>query len=355
MFGFGNNKIADRDILKFFQTLYRYQRGGVSIDNSVRYYADSTSCEPLKEIAEKISRDLANGVSFPEAVEKHDIFPHYVPNLLVVGIKTAQITNILEKIIANLEQTIDVKRKIKSATLMPKISFVILLGTFFFGTGYVIPKMTEILKDLDTDLPLITEIVMAVGDFMQSYWWLLVLLLFLSMTGFSYVKKNYPERVAVWELKIPIWKDISYYQTHYNFCQIMGLCLTSGVPIDNSLQYTALSAENVYVKNMLTKAIVTVSDGIELDKAIKQHDTDNMLDPELAVIMRTGAMAGDIAQVLSDEAEIYRKELVNCTDTIGDKISFAVLVPLYVVVLVILAAVEYPIFSMIQGITEMAG
>ena len=352
---FDGKKIKDKDLLKFFQTLYRYQRGGVSIDNSVTYYIESTSCEPLKIIAKQIFRDMADGISFPEAIEKHgNVFPHYVSNLLTVGIKTAQVTNILEKIVANLEQSIDIKRKIKSATLMPKISFVILTGAFFFGTGYLIPKMTEILRGLNTDLPFITRIVVAIGDLTQSFWWLMALIVVGGLAAFSYAVKNYPEEMSLFELKIPVWKEIVYYKIHYNFCQIMGLCLTSGVPIDNALQYTSLSMENVYMKNLLNKAIATVRDGIELDKAIKTHDEKNMLDPELSTIMRTGALSGSIEQTLTDEAEVYRKELVDCTDTIGDKISFAVLVPLYVIMLTLLAAVEYPIFSMMQSAESMA-
>lgn len=351
---FDGNAIRQTDILKFFQTLYRYQRGGVSIEDALRYYIEAAVNDDMKAAAKKILRNMRNGINFPEAIKKQSVFPEYISGLLTVGMNTSQMVPILDKIVARIEQDIDIKSKVDSATLMPKISVVVLTMVFFFGVGYVIPLITEVLVETGIELPLITRLVIGFGEFLQNLWWLVLPLLVIGAAIFKYLQKNYSEELSLWALKIPIWKEIAFCRIHYNLCHVLGLCLSSGVPIDSSLSYTSLAVNSSYVKNVLVKSINSVKEGFALEDAIKKCDRKKILDPELFVLLKTGTTSGSIEQSLMDEAEIYRKELYAVTNDLGDKVSFIVLVPIYVVIIVLLLSVEYPFISMIQNIERLA-
>ena len=107
------------------------------------------------------------------------------------------------------------KNKIASALIYPFTVLIIGLGVVGFLLGYVVPKMEKVFASVHRQLPLITRILIATGNFLQNYGFYLVgfiLVLFLVFELF-YVKNNHSGMV---EFKIKDVNDNGYNLTQIN-------------------------------------------------------------------------------------------------------------------------------------------
>lgn len=342
------NTFSRNDQLQFFEIIASYINAGISPTEAVPLYKQSLEENTLAyKLSGSIIRDMQNGLDFADAVGKHKKeFPAFTIGMLEVAQNTGSLPAVLDEIVTHLEREIDIHRKISSATLVPKISAVGVGLVFFFITTYVIPKLGEILIDMKVELPTITAIVLSFGEFMQSMWWLIIICLISIYFINKLIRARQPDKYEFVVMKLPFWHSIAFNQLRYNFCTIMGLCTNAGIRPAQALEYTAAAIDNGYMKSAILKAVTHIANGVAIDKAIKKEDTHNLLDSDLYTMLKTGADVGSISTIMTKQSKHYRKKLDAAAEKIGDQVGITVLVPSYIVLVILLAAIEYPIITL---------
>ena len=120
---FQNSQIRQQR-LRFFQIIQRYVDAGMSPADSLERFRETLEKDsPILNMTNVMLRDMRNGKSFSEVLHKFPkFFPPFIIGLVEVGQESGQLPRILKEIVYHLEQDIDIKRKIDSATMIPKIS-----------------------------------------------------------------------------------------------------------------------------------------------------------------------------------------------------------------------------------------
>lgn len=352
-----NNKTTKEELYKFFQVMQRYIKAGLSPNDSVERYIKSVNKPYLQEIGESILREMKNGIDFATTLKK---FPNFCPDFLVglleVGQKSGQLGKILDEIVFHLEQDINISRKIDTAMLVPKITCVGMIIAATFAIMFVIPQLGELLMDSHVELPFITRLIIGIGETAQSLWWLFIIIGVALSFAYRYAQIKYADQFSIIGLKIPFYKDIAYNKLQYNFAKIMGLCITSGVRPNHALRYTAIAINNFYLKNVFTKAANDmVSSGSDIASAIAKHDSIKVINQDFYLMLKTGSESGNLGDIMFNEAENYRKEMIMASETIGDKVGLAVTIPGYVALIILFAAIEVPVITMLQKMNMSGG
>jgi len=354
---FNSNKPDLKDLYHFFKVIQRYNAANITISESVPMFAEEVKKLSLKKIMESLMRDLRNGVAFPNALSKHPtFFPAFIIEMLRVGESSGQNAAILDESVFFLEQEVDVKREIGSALWTPKAFLVLMFIAFLLGIFLVVPKLGELLMDTHIELPLVTQVVIGIGNLAQSFWWFFALLGTVLVFVYQYIKKEYPEQIDLFKLQIPFFKVITYNQIQYRFAKIFGLCIQAGIGTTRALQYTAMAADNIIVKNTLKKAATDIErSGISLADAIKKADVYNIINPGFYIMMRVGVSTSDIGNIMLKEAENYRKDMLVASKLIGDKVGLSVTIPGYIALIILFASIEYPVMTMMQNLNSVGG
>lgn len=354
---FGKNKLNLNDLCHFFKVIQRYGSANIPFTESVPLFAEEVKKPSLKKILEILIRDLKNGVDFPTALSKHpSFFPAFIVEMVKVGQSSGQTQTIQDEVVFHLEQEIDIKREVNSALWTPKAFLVGMFILFAICFFFVIPKLGELLSDANIELPLITQMVVGLGNLAQSLWWLFLLLSIGSVFLYRYFCREYPERVDLFKLKIPFFKVITYNQIQYGFAKIFGLCIQAGLGSKRSLHYAATASNNVVLKNTLKKAVNDIEKtGASLPDAIRKADVYKIINPAFYIMLQVGASTSDLGNIMLKESENYRKELVLASKLIGDKVGLSVLIPGYAILIILFASVEYPILTMMQNINMVGG
>lgn len=354
---FVSGKADKADLLRLFTVIHRYNVAGLSVIESVKSYAKNTDKESVKEITDSIITQLENGISFPEAMEKHpDFFPSYVIELIRVGENTGEMAAILDEINLFLQQDIDMERDINSSMWVQKVFIIGILFILAVALFVVIPQMGEVLKGASLQLPLITRAILWIGDIAASFWWLFAGFASGVYLYLKKMKKENPVRYAWLKFNIPIFKSVYYYQLQYRFTKIFGLCKEANVDTMSSLKYTAMASDNAILQHILKKALIDMEKtGMDFVQAIQKSDNYKIIDQSMYTMLRAGGATSNIGQIMLAEADGYRKELSAVLKLLGDKIGLSITIPGYICLIILFAALELPLLTLMDSVGKVGG
>ena len=171
---------------------------------------------------------------------------------------------------------------------------------------------------------------------------------------FRQFKANNPVEYSLLGQRIPFYKDLAYARIQYDFCSIFGLCVSSGVRSDDAMRYTADAIDNTYTRKMLLEAAEYMREGLQITEAIEKADNEKIINPGVLAMLQTGIETSKLKDTVVEEAENWLLDLEGIMETIGDKISSAVLVPCYGFILIFFAIIEYPIMTLSQNLSNLS-
>jgi len=346
-------KATQTDLCKFFRVVRRYNSAGISMLNSVELHYRNCENEAMKAILQDLLRDMRNGRSFADALRKQPFFPPYIMELIRVAEEAGQMRKVLDEVVFFLEQNMDIKREV-NVGLYPAKFF--LVGAFLavcLAIFVLIPKMSEIMTDLNAELPMLTSIVLNTGLFIAKLWPLLIIMALGGVAAYRHAKKVMPDKLDRMRLKIPFFGEIEYFLLQYKLTKILSLVLQSGIPMKEALKYTAVAIDHIPLRNTLHAATNRMrDDGNNTAEALRKADEEKLIHPDLFVMFKAGEESGNMIEILQDEAEDYRKEVLALSKNIGGKVGTAIIVPGMVVMLIVMGSIYMPLLRMMSAATE---
>lgn len=353
---FGKGSVNAEDVCRFFRIIRRYHNAGVSLANGVEQYKKNVGKELMQKIVNMISRDMANGNSFADALKNHSIFPAHIVALIRVGEETGKTTDILEQVVSTMTENIGIKRDINNG-LKPVAFFIVgFVVAFFIALMIVLPRTRELMSNIDVDLPWITMLILDFGKLCQDYWFIFFGLAITCGIVFFNMKKNHPEKLEDLQMKLPFIGKIYRNQLHYRFCKIFSLCQKANITTKISLKYTAVAVGNYRLRNVLVDAAKSMENtGATLVDAIARADRTEILEKDVFFILRTGINSGTLDRILDEEAEEYRKKIASDAKTVGDDIGMTIITPLTILLLLFLGTIiGAPMMTVLEAASNYA-
>lgn len=250
---------------------------------------------------ETVIQKISDGETLGPALKK------LLPAMVVSSIETAEQAGNLESVLARLqkyyENRAETEEKIKSALVYPV--FVVVLCLLCIGVMFVVilPGFKGLFADLNTDLPLFSQIVMGMGDVFAAFWYIPILLGFVSSAAM--IKYRQTEQGALnfdaWLLKNKLYSRGQIIQV----LRTLGAMLEGGIPIRQSLQSTAESIHNKAFQRMMLEIKVRVENGERLSQIFRDY---TVFPNEAVQMLSVGENSGQLGQMLINIAKFYEQE-----------------------------------------------
>ena len=172
---FGNKKITPLDIA-FTRQMATMMKAGVPLVQSFDIVSDGTDNPALKELINSIRTDVAAGSGFAPALRKHPrYFDELFCNLVDSGEQSGALEALLDRIATYKEKSEALKAKIKKALTYPVAVIIVALIVTAILLIKVVPLFAETFNSFGAELPVFTQFVLDLSDFIQEMWWLLLL------------------------------------------------------------------------------------------------------------------------------------------------------------------------------------
>ena len=337
-----------RDVTIFSRQFATVIAAGLPVVQSLNILQRQADKQGMKDALGKIRNDVETGLPLSDALAKHPrIFNKLYIYLARAGEVSGNLDGILERVATYMEKQQAIRGKVKSAMTYPAVVLVIALAvTFFLLTG-IVPQFAQILDQLGGDLPLITQILVSISDFLRFQWWLLLIVVVAAVVGIGFYYRTNNGRHVIDRilLRMPVLGPLVQKSSIASFSQTFGLLLRSGVNIVEAIDITKGTAGNIIVEDILTETKDAVQRGEQVSVTLTKYP--QVFPPLVSSMVAIGEETGAIDAMLEKIAEFYEREVDEAVEGLTAALEPMLIVFLGVVVGFIVAGMFLPMFAII--------
>ena len=336
------------DLVIYSQQMAVMIRAGLPLIEVLDILAEQTERISLAKVVRQIQRDVEGGESMTEAMEKHkSAFDTFYLSMIKAGEASGMLDATLEQVAVYMERTASLRRKIKMAIMYPAVVTTVAIGITVFLLIKVVPVFGEIFGDLGGDLPLPTRIVLGASNFIQSRWWVILLVLFIAWLAFwQYGKtKNGRYQIDGMKLKMPIFGPLLLKTAVAKFTRTLGTLIRSGVNILYALDIVAKTADNAKIEAAVIKTKASIQSGESITKPLEESA---VFPPMVTRMIDVGEKTGALESMLTKIADFDEDQVSTAVAVLTSLIEPLLIVFLGVVIGFIVIAMFMPMFKMIE-------
>ncbi|MEM9301829.1 MAG: type II secretion system F family protein [Pseudomonadota bacterium] len=327
-------RVSAKDVGEFTQQLATLLGAGLPLDRAMHILLDLSEEGPLKDMVQAVRDQVRGGSSLSDALEaQHGVFSRLYINMVRAGEAGGTLDVSLEQLAEYLERAQELKNSVVSAMIYPIILLAIVGISLFVLLGYVVPQFMPIFEELGAELPLITQIVLGAGEFLQQFWWGLILAVLLLVTWVRGQFAN-PNTRLVWDgylLRVRLLGKLIGQIEMARFTRTVGTLLTNGVPMLGALSI----GRKVMTNTVMAGAVGEAAKEVKTGGALAHNLAKSELFPKLALQMiSVGEETGKLDEMLVKVADTYDTEVRLTIDRL-----MAALVPILILGLAAIVAV----------------
>lgn len=326
-------------------------RAGISIVDSTNILTEQSESKVLRETLKEVERDVRSGVAFSDAIEKHSkVFPALFVNMIRSGEMTGNLDDSLDRLATYYEKQHSLQKKIKSALAYPVILSILIVLVVIFLMVVIIPQFTAVYDSLGAELPSITKVLISISAFLQSSWWIILLIALAVAIAFVILyrkneKFHYSTHVAL--LKLPIFGKLLQKAAIARMTKTLSSLFSSAVPILDGLEIAAKVGKDPVMSKVLMEARSSLEAGGSLSEPLRKHW---VFPPLVHQMIAIGEQTGALDYMLEKIADFYEEDVDRSVETLQSLIEPIMIVALAVVVGFIVLAVMIPMFSVFTEI-----
>jgi type IV pilus assembly protein PilC len=301
----------------------------------------------FKEVLEQVRGDVESGSTMSEAMAHHPkVFDSLYTNMIAAGEAGGILDTILQRLAQFIEKIVKLKRALRSALVYPAVILSIAIVVVGIILWKVVPVFRTLFEGFNIELPLLTRIVIAASNFLESYFFVVVAFIFAVSFGLrSYYATDKGRHVidaAI--LKVPILGEVFRKIAVARFTRTLATLLASGVPILECMDITARTAGNA----ILEDAVKNVRKHIEEGKTMAEPMKESKFFPTMVVQMvSVGESTGEMDTMLVKVADYYEDEVDVIVASLLTILEPIMLVILGGIVGGIVIAMYMPLFKLI--------
>lgn len=308
--GIKQSKLSQKDIALFTGELATLLESGLPLDKSLLVLIDLTEDnERVTKLIGKVLEKVKGGSTLADALEKQSgIFSKFYLNMIRAGEAGGSLGEVLTRLSEYLERSRELKETVSTALIYPAILLVMSLASLFVMLTFVVPQFSEMFESAGKALPVSTQIVVGLANWLQSYWWILVFGAVL-ITGYMNLQMADPVKKKVWDgrfLKLPLAGTIILNKETANISRTLGTLLGNGVSILAALVIVRETVDNL----VLAAAIQDTEEQLKQGKNMSDALLEKGIFPKMAMQMiKMGEETGRLEEMLLRVATIYDKQL----------------------------------------------
>jgi type IV pilus assembly protein PilC len=339
--------IKPMDIAVFTRQLATMMKAGVPLVQSFEIVADGLEHPSLRELILAIRDDVAAGGGFANALAKHPrYFDDLFCSLVDAGEQSGALETMLGRIATYKEKSEQLKAKIKKALTYPIAIVIVALIVTAILLIKVVPQFAETFSSFGADLPAFTLFVLNISDFVQEWWFFILLGLIGAAFTFKEARfrsKKFAYAVDKYSLTLPVIGPILYNSIMARFARTLSTTFAAGVPLIDALTSVAGAAGNAPYSVAIIKIRDEVSTGIQLNGSMR---ASKMFPAMLIQMTAIGEEAGALDEMLDKSAEFYEDAVDNMVDGLTALLEPIIMSILGVLVGGLMIAMYLPIFQL---------
>jgi MSHA biogenesis protein MshG len=341
-----DQSIGHSEVLMFCRHMYTLLKSGVPIMGALKGLEESADNKSLSRTIHDLRESLDSGRELSAALARHPAAfnPFYV-SMVRVGELTGKLEEVFLRLFHHMEFEKFMRDQVRSAVRYPAFVLSTMVIAIVIINIFVIPAFAKVYKGFKAELPAMTKFLIALSDFMVTWWPAMLIVAVLVVVGVrAYVRT--PLGRMSWDelkMKIPIAGPIVLKATLSRFARSFALAVRSGVPAVQALTIVAGTVDNVHV----ARKIEMMRGGVERGESVLRTAVEaGIFTPIVLQMVAVGEETGALDELMSEIAETYQREVEYDLKSLASQIEPVLVVSLGAVVLVLALGVFLPIWDL---------
>lgn len=339
--------VTTKDVVVFSRQFSTMVNAGLPILQGLSIVAEQAENPDFRVVMTKVRDDISNGVPLSDAMAKHPkAFNTLYVNMVKAGEQGGILDVIFERLSEYLEKAEGVARKVKSAMMYPIVVMSVAVLVVIFLMVKVVPTFRDVFTSFGAKLPLPTQIVIDISEFLSSK---KAFLLLAFMIGLVIVISMYRKTKAGaynWDkmlLKLPVFGVLAQKASVAKFARTLGTLVKSGVPILDALETVGKTSGNLVIERAVNSARDSVREGKTLTQPLKES---KVFPAMVTQMINVGEETGALDAMLSKIADFYESEVDAAVEGLTSIIEPILIVFLGVTIGFIVVAMFMPMFEL---------
>jgi type IV pilus assembly protein PilC len=346
-FSFGG-KVKDKDIVVFTRQFATMIDAGLPLVQALDILSTQVENKLLSNVLVQIKADVESGATYADALKKHPrVFTELYVNMVAAGEAGGILDTILNRLATYIEKAMKLKKKVKGAMVYPAVVTSIAILVIAVIMIFVVPTFAKMFATLGGTLPLPTQIIINMSNFIAGIGGLITLGAIIGMTVFiTQVRRTEKGKYVIDRilLKLPIFGPLLNKVAVAKFTRTLGTLVSSGVPILDGLEITAKTSGNKVVEYAIMDVRKAVVGGKTLAEPITKA---KVFPPMVTHMIAVGESTGALDAMLSKIADFFDDEVDAAVSNLTAMMEPLLMVFLGGAVGFIVIAMYLPIFKLI--------
>ncbi len=335
------------DTLTFFHQLSTLVSSGTPLLQALKIGATQCESVKLKGVLEQIVSKVSAGSSFHDAAAA---FPQVFEFQWVEAIRTGEVTGKMAMVLTELNKQVresrETKRKIKAALTYPMILIFVAVTAVTVMLWLVVPTFAKMFKDMDADLPAITQFVVDASNYIVKYGIYGVITIAAGVWGFKRYMKTESGHLYVggFLMVIPTVGELMIEMAMYQFASNLALLLKSGVPMLETMNtIKGIFRGNPIYREALGRVCARVASGRPLYIALQET---GLFLPMLTNMVQVGEESGQLGPVMDQIAPFYKEKMQGMIMKVTKMLEPLIIMGMGTTIAGLMLAIYMPMFDM---------
>jgi len=350
-FSITKRKISRQELIVFSCHLEQLVRAGVPLFDGLRDLRDSVENLLFKEVISALVEAVEGGKTLSESLAQFpNIFDTVFVNLIRAGEESGMLEDVLKNIIKSLKWQDELVAQTKKIILYPAFVGVIVVGVIFFLLIYLVPKLVIFISGMGGEIPVYTQILIYVSDFVRGYWYFLIavpvgIVFFIKYLICTSSVARY--RFDGYKLKIWLIGPVLHKIILARFVRCFALLYSSGITVLNCIEINEAISGNVVMQNALRQVREEIADGNNISDSIASMP---LFSPLVLRMIKVGETTGELESALGNVSYFYDREIKENVERIQLLIEPILTVVLGIILGWVMLSVLGPIYDVVSKV-----
>ncbi|MFC1675685.1 type II secretion system F family protein [Planctomycetota bacterium] len=345
-----NKKIKSMEIVTFAYKFAGMFAAGLPIVKCLETLEKQSESQLLKQIVSDVKKNVETGSTLKDAMEPYEnVFSGFFIGMIEAGESSGKLASTLEASAMYLEKRAEVKNKVRSAFVYPITVSVMCFGIIGALMIFVIPVFAKLYGRLHVELPVQTQALITLSNFVRYNFWAIVIFVALLIFICNKFMKNPNIRVK-WDnfkLNMPVFANLNRMAVVAHFMRTFAMLASTGVPLIKALEVASNVANNLKITQIAIELQQSLQAGNPVASSLSKHE---VFPPVIAQLAAAGEEVGMLPQMLTKGVELLDKDVDRIVNALLAKLTPALTVIMGTIIGLILISVYLPIFDYINHI-----
>jgi type IV pilus assembly protein PilC len=347
-------KLKIPEVADFCRQIAAMLASGITLIRAMMIIEQRDTKPHIRKIYQGIIADLQRGSTLSEAMAKQGAaFPELLINMMRAGESSGRMDITAQKMAVTFDKQHRLNQKLKSATTYPIILVVMVIAVVTIIFTFVLPSFFTMFDSLDTELPLPTQIVIAISNFLTHYFWLLAIIIGAVAAALWYIFRQTVPRRNLDRFKLKLPKVGNLLSTIYTgrFARTLSSLYVSGIPMIQALTISRNTIGNTYIDWQFDGVIDALGNGRTLSQALSGVDG---FEKKLHSTILIGEESGRLEQMLESTADQYDYDSEMATTRMVTMLEPILICIMAGIVAAVMISVMLPIYQLYNSMGSMA-